>query len=158
MYEHYLITIGKLERNGLNCRKISEEELLKERIGGYKGILYTLFHIVDVEQRWVNGISFEEPKVLSFEDYKNLDSIIKFSSDTKTKTLNYLENLNPSSYHNVLSATNKKGDKVSHYYIEVLLHIAVHEVHHIGQLSVWARELGKEPITANLIGLDLFKV
>ncbi|MED4041317.1 DinB family protein [Niallia taxi] len=107
---------------------------------------------------WCRKISEEEPKVFSFEEYKNLDSIIQFSSDTKTKTLNYIENLNPSSYHNVLSATNKKGDKVSHYYVEVLLHIAVHEVHHIGQLSVWARELEKEPVSANLIGLDLFKV
>lgn len=154
MYEHYLITIGKSERNGLNgVEKYPKKIYWKKEAADIKE--YCTHYSI---QRWVNGIAFEEPNVFSFEEYKNLDSIIQFSSATKTKTLNYIENLNPSSYHNVLSTTNKKGDKVSHYYIEVLLHIAVHEVHHIGQLSVWARELEKEPITANLIGLDLFKV
>jgi uncharacterized damage-inducible protein DinB len=38
---------------------------------------------------------------------------------------------------------------------EVLRHIIAHEIHHIGQLSVWSRELGLQPVTANLIGGNL---
>ncbi|HDR5875335.1 TPA: damage-inducible protein DinB, partial [Bacillus anthracis] len=31
----------------------------------------------------------------------------------------------------------------------------VHEIHHIGQLSIWARELNLRPVSANLIGRGL---
>lgn len=40
-------------------------------------------------------------------------------------------------------------------YGEVLRHVIVHEIHHIGQLSIWARELNLQPISANLIGRGL---
>ncbi|GAA0596805.1 hypothetical protein GCM10009001_11160 [Virgibacillus siamensis] len=33
------------------CEALPEEELLKKRIGGIGSIMYTLFHIVDVEYR-----------------------------------------------------------------------------------------------------------
>ncbi|WP_276575678.1 DinB family protein, partial [Bacillus cereus group sp. BfR-BA-01524] len=29
---------------------------------------------------------------------------------------------------------------------EIIRHVIVHEIHHIGQLSIWAREIGKEPV------------
>ena len=40
---------------------------------------------------------------------------------------------------------------------EVLRHIIAHEIHHVGQLSVWARELGREPVSANLIQRGLYR-
>jgi uncharacterized damage-inducible protein DinB len=42
------------------------------------------------------------------------------------------------------------------YKEEVLHHVLVHEIHHIGQLSVWARELNLEPVSANLLGRELY--
>lgn len=36
-------------------------------------------------------------------------------------------------------------------YGEVLRHVVAHEIHHIGQLSIWARELNLQPVSANLI-------
>ncbi|QWH42653.1 hypothetical protein EXW53_12305 [Bacillus mycoides] len=39
---------------------------------------------------------------------------------------------------------------------EVLRHVIVHEIHHIGQLSIWARELNLQPVSANLIGRGLY--
>lgn len=36
-------------------------------------------------------------------------------------------------------------------YGEVLRHVIVHEIHHIGQLLIWARELNLQPVSANLI-------
>lgn len=38
---------------------------------------------------------------------------------------------------------------------EIVKHLIVHEVHHIGQLSIWARELGIVPVNSNFIGRDL---
>ncbi|HDR3887497.1 TPA: hypothetical protein QCO65_001877 [Bacillus cereus] len=40
-------------------------------------------------------------------------------------------------------------------YGEVLRHVIAHEIHHIGQLSIWARDLNLQPVSANLIGRGL---
>jgi uncharacterized damage-inducible protein DinB len=137
------------------CKEIPLKELKKDRNGGHKGILNTLFHIVDVEQRWITGLAKVEPNTYIFSDYSTLEEIIAFSNIVKERTIHFLDNYIVKNT-DVLSAVNKKGENVSHLYIEVILHLSVHEVHHMGQLSVWAREIGKEPVSANLIGLNLF--
>jgi uncharacterized damage-inducible protein DinB len=39
---------------------------------------------------------------------------------------------------------------------EILRHVIAHEIHHMGQLSIWVRELGIQPVSANVIGRALF--
>ncbi|MDQ0913885.1 putative damage-inducible protein DinB [Paenibacillus sp. V4I5] len=46
----------------------------------------------------------------------------------------------------------------AHKYGEVMWHVIAHEIHHIGQLSIWSREIGKKPVTANLIGRGLYDI
>ncbi len=38
------------------CESLTEKELLERRTGGPGGILYTLFHIVEVEYSWISEI------------------------------------------------------------------------------------------------------
>jgi uncharacterized damage-inducible protein DinB len=52
--------------------------------------------------------------------------------------------------------TDPNGETVSFRYGEIMRHVIAHEIHHIGQLSVWAREIGRKSVTANLIGRELF--
>jgi uncharacterized damage-inducible protein DinB len=35
---------------------------------------------------------------------------------------------------------------------EIMRHVIVHEIHHFGQVSVWIREFGLEPVSENMIG------
>ena len=37
----------------------------------------------------------------------------------------------------------------------ILRHLIAHEIHHIGQLSIWSREMGIKPVSASLIDRDL---
>jgi uncharacterized damage-inducible protein DinB len=39
----------------------------------------------------------------------------------------------------------------SYFAGEVLRHVITHEIHHIGQLSVWVRDMGVQPVSANFI-------
>ncbi len=48
------------------------------------------------------------------------------------------------------------GKEEAHKCGEVMRHVIAHEIHHKGQLSVWARELEKVPVNANLFGRGLF--
>ncbi len=43
------------------------------------------------------------------------------------------------------------GRTVTDTWGEIMRHTIAHEIHHIGQLSIWARELGRKPVSANLI-------
>ena len=37
---------------------------------------------------------------------------------------------------------------------DIIHHIIAHEIHHIGQLSIWAREMGAASVPADFIGRE----
>jgi uncharacterized damage-inducible protein DinB len=39
---------------------------------------------------------------------------------------------------------------------EILRHLIAHEIHHMGQLSIWVRDLGLQPVSASVTGRGLF--
>jgi len=43
----------------------------------------------------------------------------------------------------------------TYYKGEILRHIIVHEIHHIGQLSSWSKEIGIPVVSSNFVGRDL---
>ncbi len=46
-------------------------------------------------------------------------------------------------------------EKDTYTFDDILHHLITHEIHHIGQLSVWARDIGLHPVPANFIGKKL---
>ncbi|WP_280769461.1 DinB family protein [Salipaludibacillus daqingensis] len=124
------------------CKQLSHDELVKNRTGGMKSILRTFVHIIDAEQSWINGLNGKEEYHYRFEDYETLEDIIKLSEDCRPSVEEFVERWSP------------EIDEKQFYdftYGEVIRHVIAHEIHHIGQLSIWARELDKKPISANLI-------
>lgn len=135
------------------CEQVPLEELLKRRTGGVGGILHTLFHIVDVEWSWIRVMQgksdFEEP----FEKYQTLEQVRQLSVDFHEEVEAFLQTWTDQQEHRILDL----GEYGKFAHGEILRHVIAHEIHHIGQLSIWARELGLPPITANLIRRGLFE-
>ncbi|TDQ35399.1 DinB family protein [Aureibacillus halotolerans] len=140
------------------CEGISEEELLKQRVGGPGSLLYTLFHIVDVEYSWLVGLQGkEEPEEPPFEHYATLQKVKQLSHEYHMEVVRpFVKAWTDDMEAQTLSETNANGETISFRHGEVMRHVIAHEIHHVGQLSVWAREIGKPPITANLINRGLF--
>ncbi|QAY66935.1 DinB family protein [Paenibacillus protaetiae] len=138
------------------CRDVPEEELLKKRTGGVGGILHTLFHIIDVEYSWICGLEgkpeFKEP----FDAYASLKQVMDLSAEFHKEVRPFTAAWTEDMEQKVLTDTWPNGEKVSFKYGEIMRHVIAHEIHHIGQLSVWSRELGKVPVTANFIRRGLF--
>ncbi|WP_010281526.1 DinB family protein [Bacillus timonensis] len=132
------------------CKQLSNEELVKERTGGVRSILYTLFHIIDVEYSWVRGIQGKEDIIFQYKDYNTLDSI-KSLSDTCRKEISGFLKSQIIKEETVIVPWDKEPYTID----EILHHIIAHEIHHIGQLSIWARELQINPVSANFIGRKL---
>ena len=137
------------------CEQVPIEELLKKRIGGIGGILHTLFHIVDVEWSWIRLLDgkkdFEEP----FERYQSLENVRQLSAKFHPEVSSFLQNWTEEQQHQILELPRKDGGTNRFTHGEILRHVIAHEIHHIGQLSVWSRELSLQPVTANLAGRGL---
>ena len=134
------------------CNQLTIEELLKDRKGGVGSILYTFFHIIDVEYSWLRGIQGKDDVVAQFADYNTLDKVNSLS-DTFRKEVTEFFKSNLGELKKELVSVPWDEDKYT--VDEILHHIITHEIHHIGQLSVWSRELGLSPVPANFIGREL---
>ncbi|PGZ64007.1 damage-inducible protein DinB [Bacillus cereus] len=152
------------------CEDISDEELLKKRVGGLGSMLHTLFHIVDVEYMWILGLRGEPvPEEPLFKDYSDLQKVKNLSAlyhekvkpfvtswTSEIESRKFLEtDFNDAPISSRDAAIRRRVIECTHG--EIMRHVIVHEIHHIGQLSIWTREIGKEPVSANLRGRGLFE-
>lgn len=137
------------------CKEVPEDELTRQRVGGVGSILKTLFHIVDVEQSWIRALQGNPDIEYSFESYPTLARVMELSRHCRAEVEPFIMNWRPDMESRVLTGTKHDGTPFSYTYGEVLRHVIVHEIHHIGQLSVWAREMGRAPVSANLVGRRL---
>ncbi|MGG1575243.1 DinB family protein [Fictibacillus sp. NRS-1165] len=137
------------------CEDVPQDELLKARIGGVGGILHTLFHIIDVEWSWIRGMQEKPDFQESFDGYRSLEKVRKLDAEFKPEVENFLLAWNDGMEDRILQDTRPDGTKVMFTHGEIMRHVIAHEIHHIGQLSVWAREIGKKPVSANLINRGL---
>ncbi len=138
------------------CRNVSEEELLKKRTGGTGGILHNLFHIADVEFSWISILQGKPEFTEPFESYASLQKVIDLSAKFHEEVRPFVLSWSDEMEGKELSELSPKGEPVIFKYGEIMRHTIAHEIHHIGQLSVWSREMGKVPVTANLIRRGLF--
>lgn len=134
------------------CKQLSHEELLRDRIGGAGSILYTLYHIADVEYSWIRGIQGKPDMQVPFEEVKTLQ-LIRELSDT------WLEEIAPF-VEGWSSELDREMVHISwndqpYAQGDILRHLIAHEIHHIGQLSIWSRELGLAPVSASLVDRKL---
>lgn len=133
------------------CNQLSTEDLLKERIGGVGSILYTLFHIVDVEYSWLRAMEGKDDVIVEFDDYNTLEKVKSLSDTFHNDIVEILQK-------NLGESSNKlvtvPWDEAHYTKNEILHHIVTHEIHHVGQLSIWARQLKLSSISANFIGRD----
>ncbi|MNH84072.1 DinB family protein [compost metagenome] len=132
------------------CESVNEEELLKTQVGGQGSILRTLFHIIEVEYSWTvmlrGNPDLGEPP---FESYADLTRIRDYSARCHEEIAPFITKWCHMDYDNLRDQNpSEEGQEPS--LGDILRHMIAHEIHHVGQLSVWAREIGRSPVSANL--------
>jgi uncharacterized damage-inducible protein DinB len=134
------------------CEQIPDEELLRNRMGGAGSILYTFFHILDVEYSWIRGMQGKPDISVQFVHYKSLREIQELSDSWKMDIQQLLQGWVIDHETELVVVPWIKG---SYSKGEILRHVIAHEIHHMGQVSIWVRELGFKPISASVIGREL---
>ena len=137
------------------CKQVSNDELVRERIGGVRSILHTLYHIVNIEANWIFGLQGKTGFPYDFASCNDLDMIIQLSKTYRPVIEEFALELTPETEAKVFTGI-RNGKPYSFLYGEVVRHVIAHEIHHIGQVSIWAREMGIEPVSANLVGRGLY--
>ncbi|GGA39003.1 DinB family protein [Psychrobacillus lasiicapitis] len=140
------------------CEDLDEEELLTKRIGGVGGILHTLFHIIDVEWSWIRILQGKPDFQENFKDYQCLQKIRELDAKFRIEVEQFVCEWDESMENRLFQETMPDGRVDTDTWGEVMRHVIAHEIHHIGQLSIWARELGRKPVSANLIGRGLASI
>jgi uncharacterized damage-inducible protein DinB len=138
------------------CSKLPYGELVKERIGGFQSILATLFHIVVVEESWIKDIKGIPVSDYDFNKFQSIEAIKALSDQCKIETGKIVRDWDIGKDYEPIMCPLGDGEMEAFTYGEILRHLIAHEIHHIGQLSVWAREVGIQPPSANLIRRGLF--
>ncbi|MCR8993560.1 DinB family protein [Brevibacillus laterosporus] len=131
------------------CKQLTTEELMMNQVGGVDNILNTLLHIIDVEYSWIRAIRGEQDVALQCEDYHTIEKVKSLSDTCRTEHEGFLK----TDVHVLLNTiVIVPWDQGRFTVREILHHVIAHEIHHIGQLSVWARELHKQPVSASFLG------
>lgn len=138
------------------CKDVPEEELLRKRTGGIGGILHTLFHVIVVEYSWICDMKNKPDFSGAFEEYATLHQVQELSSQFHEEVKSFVTSWNSDLESSTVNTIDSKGQQESFKYGEIIRHVIAHEIHHMGQLSIWSREVGKAPITANLIRRGLY--
>ncbi|MGM9968304.1 MAG: DinB family protein [Rummeliibacillus sp.] len=132
------------------CEKIPHEELTKERIGGMKSFLHTLFHVIDCEQIWVHQMLGKPVIKKDIQTIQSLQEVKEYARTTRESTERLLSEIQYNLQKELVI-----NDQYKFPYEKVLNHIVTHEVHHIGQLSIWTREIGIAPVNSDLLIKDI---
>jgi uncharacterized damage-inducible protein DinB len=140
------------------CKSIPQKELVTERNGGMGSILKNLVHVIDCELLWINHMLPEPQHYPEKDSISSLDEVIKYSDFTKKITEEFIYHL-PDDYENkVITIKNNRGKTFSFTYGKIIRHIITHEIHHIGQLSIWSSELDLKPVSSDLIVRELINI
>jgi len=129
-------------------QQLPHEDLIQARPGGVGSILKTLFHIIDVEYSWLQALMGEKVLDPNYEDYMSLELVMKLSHSNRQNIKEFINRLSPERDYELVTVP-WSGEQL--YFGEVLRHVIVHEVHHIGQLSIWAKDVGIQVVSSNFI-------
>ncbi|PJN87483.1 DinB family protein [Bacillus sp. mrc49] len=135
------------------CRPLANEELNRQRTGGMGTILRTLAHIIDVECSWIRAIQGKVDVEINLDAYVTIEKVEELSKRYHHEVIGYLNSPSFDDGHEMIEPAWMGGRLYDKN--RILNHLIAHEIHHIGQLSIWSRELGIEPVAASLIERDL---
>lgn len=133
------------------CETLSLEELRKKRVGGMGSFLHNLFHVIDCEQIWVNQMQGTPVIIKDINKISSLEEVKIFSEQTRKVTQNFIKSYTSEGKDKVLEKNNRNGTTKLFPYDKIIRHIVSHEIHHIGQLSVWSREIGLKAVSSDYI-------
>lgn len=130
------------------CENLPEEELTRQRPGGAGSILQALFLIIEMEWKWIRLIQGKSYFRRSFSNYNSLEKIKELDSRCRLEVAVFIEGWEDSMENRFLEIDPAlKGNADVSTWGQVMRYVIAHQFEHVSQLSLWANELGMDPIS-----------
>lgn len=134
------------------CEELSCDDFFLLRNGGQRSFYRTFLHLLDVEKSWVLAIEGKPDEPITADDASTLAELKDLSARQQKELNRFFTGITKEAVTQIVSPAWTQHS----YSVNVILqHLIAHEIHHIGQLSVWARELNRQPVSADLIDRKL---
>ena len=102
-------------------------------------------HIVAAERLWYLRLQKEDWTVQKVWPTMSLDACAKLAKENAAAFAAYLDRLTEADFANPIPYVSSKGDSFTTAVGDILLQVALHGVHHRGQIAMTLRRVGIEP-------------
>ncbi len=128
--------------------KLPWEEVVKSRGGSFDSLRDIFLHTVDAEDRLVNYVipgRMETWVSHSPNEFSNMDLIRKRTEEVESKSRAYVASLKPAELETKVEMPRRGMPTVSVRVEDVLIHAALENIHHFGELIGLLWQIDVEP-------------
>jgi len=135
--------------------KLPWKEVVKGRGGSFDSLRNIFLHTVDAEDRLVNYVILgrtEDWVSQSPDEFRDMDSISKRAKEVESKTKAYVAKLNSPELERKVEMPRRGMPSISVRVEDVLVHVALENIHHFGELIALLWQIDVEPPHMGWIG------
>ena len=135
--------------------KLPWEEVVKSRGGSFDSLRDIFLHTVDAEDRLVNYVILERTEdwiSQSPDMFRDLDSIRKRAEEVESKVKAYVGKLTQAELERKVNMPRRGMPSISVRVEDVLVHAALENIHHFGELIALFWQIDVEPPHMGWIG------
>jgi uncharacterized damage-inducible protein DinB len=131
---------------------VSREEFTKEIGGSFSSLRGTLAHLYGAEWVWLERWRGTSPSSLpSALDFPDVEAIRSHWEKVERGQREFLEGLDTARLGESLTYTNLQGETWTYTLWRILAHVVNHASYHRGQVATLLRQLGKPPLSTDLL-------
>ena len=124
------------------------EEVTKSRGASFDSMRNIFLHMLDAEDRLVNYIIHGRAKDWTprkHEEFRDMDSIRKRVQEVESKTKAYLAEITPAESERIVGYSRIGMPTLPARVEDVLVHVALENIHHFGELIALLWQIDVEP-------------
>jgi uncharacterized damage-inducible protein DinB len=124
------------------------EEVVKNRGASFDSLRNILLHTIDAEDRLVNYVipgRTEDWVSRDWDDFRDMDSIRKLAREVESKARDYVAKLDSAELEKKVEMPRKGMDSISVRAEDVIVHAALENIHHFGELIALLWQMDVNP-------------
>ncbi|MDQ0092001.1 putative damage-inducible protein DinB [Paenibacillus anaericanus] len=106
-------------------------------------------HILNAEQVWATRLRGMDSSQLPIWSDSDMAYCAQLSKQNEESFAAVFAELTPSDLDNLITYTNSKGEEITLYIRDILIHVALHGQYHRGQINSRLRADGIEPVVTD---------
>ena len=131
---------------------LSHDEYMKDMRSSHGGVHGTLVHLLAGDRVWLDRwTSASQPVFPRSSDYPDLTGVARSWAGVQERTATFIETLTDERLLESFTYADSKGNSYSEILWYSMVHKVTHATYHRGQIVTLIRQLGKKPVSTDLV-------